>query len=71
MPQIGTVAGVLTKVGVELLKLLTIEPDMEYASFAGKRFDHAGTKFSWASIIQSVDGQVTYGIQTYAEPAAS
>lgn len=70
-PKIATKAGVLTKVGVELLKLLTIEPDMEYVSFAGKRFDHVGTKFAWASVTKIVDGNISYGEKTVAEPPAS
>lgn len=70
-PKIATVAGVLTKVGVELLKLLTIEPEMEYVSFAGQRFDHAGTKFAWASVTQIVDGKINYDKKTYAEPSVS
>lgn len=67
-PKLASGVGLLTKVGVELLQLVTIQPDMEYAGFVGKRFHADATKFAWAPILQVLGNQVRYGNKTYVEP---
>lgn len=66
-PKLASGVGVLTKVGVELLQLITIQPDMEYVNFVGKRFRAEGVKFAWAPIVQFLGEQVRYGNKTYVE----
>lgn len=67
-PTLASSVGFLTKVGVELLQLITIQPDMEYVGFVGKCFYADGMRFSWAPIIQVLGDQVHYGDKTYVEP---
>lgn len=67
-PKLASNVGLLTKVGVELLQLITIQPDMEYVGFVGKRFHADGVKFAWAPILQFHGDQVRYGNKTYVEP---
>lgn len=67
-PKLASNIGLLTKVGVELLQLISIQPDMEYVSFVGKRLHADGMKFAWAPILQFLDDQVHYGNKTYVEP---
>jgi len=66
-PKLASQVGILTKVGAELLNLITIEPDMEYASFVGKRFHADGIKFAWAPIVQILGEQIQFGNKTYIE----
>lgn len=67
-PIVSSQVGLLTKVGVELLTLITIQPDMEYASFVGKRFHADGIKFAWAPVVQILGEQIRFGNKTYIEP---
>ncbi len=65
--KLASSVGLLTKVGVELLQLITIQPDMDYVSFVGKRFHSDGIKFAWAPILQYLGDHVSYGNKTYVE----
>lgn len=66
-PKLACTVGLLTRVGVELLPLITIQPDMEYTSFVGKRFHADGMKFAWAPILQNLGDQLVFGDKTYVE----
>lgn len=60
--------GLLTRVGIELLQLLTMQPDMEYVHFVGKQFAADGVKFAWAPILEIVGNQIHFGAKTYVGP---
>lgn len=64
-PKLGSSVGLLTRVGIELLQLLTVQPDMEYVHFVGKRFATDGVKFTWAKILGFVGDQIHFGVKTY------
>ncbi len=64
-PKLASVVGLLTRVGIELLQLLTVQPDMEYVEFVGKRFNADGVKFAWAPIVGVVGDRVHFGVKTY------
>ncbi|MHB1116271.1 DUF2806 domain-containing protein [Sideroxydans sp.] len=66
-PKLASSVGHLTKVGVELLQLITIQPDMEYVDIVRKRFHAEGVKFAWAPILQFIGDQIRYGNKTYVE----
>lgn len=66
-PKLASKVGLLTKVGVELLQLITIQLDMDYVSFVGKRFHADGMKFAWAPILQDLGDKVRHGKKTYVE----
>lgn len=42
--KFGSRVGLLTRVGVELLQLLTVQPDMECVELVGKRFSAEGVR---------------------------
>ena len=63
--KLGTGIGLLTPVGIELLELLTVQPDMEYLQFVGKRFAADGVKPAWAPILGMVGNQIRFGAKTY------
>lgn len=64
-PAVGSQVGVLTKVGMELLPLVTVEPDMDYLGLAAKRFRADGVKVAWAPI-QKIEGdRIQFGAKTY------
>lgn len=65
--KLSSAVGVLTRVGVELLKLLTVQPDMNYVQFVGKQFSAEGVKFSWAPILGIAGDQIHFGAKTYLE----
>ena len=64
-PTLASGVGLLTRVGIELLQLLTVQPDMEYVQFVGKRFTADGVRFAWAPIIGIVGDQIHFGAKTY------
>nr|WP_298907170.1 DUF2806 domain-containing protein [uncultured Nostoc sp.] len=70
-PEIGNEVGMLTKAGTELLKLISVQPDMEYIEFVAQKFKREGMKIAWAPIIE--DGEnLSIGDKTYIvteEPA--
>lgn len=66
-PRLASKIELLTKVGVELLQLITVQPDIEYVRFVGKCFHADGMRFAWASILQVLGDQVSFGHKTYAE----
>lgn len=66
-PKLSSKVGVLTKVGVELLQLITIQPDMDYVKFVGKRFHADGVKFAWAPITEVLKEGVRYGTKNYID----
>jgi len=66
-PKTSSSIGLLTKVGVELLQLISIQPDMDYISVIKNKFHADGVRFSHASILKKTDDQVIYGPQTYIE----
>lgn len=68
--KLSSGVGVLTRVGIELLQLLTVQPDMEYVKFVGKRFSAEGIKFSWAPILATIGDQIHFGNKTYIEQPA-
>ena len=63
--KLGTGIGLLTPVGIELLELITVQPDMEYLEFVGKRFAADGVKPAWAPILGMVGNQISFGAKTY------
>jgi hypothetical protein len=63
--KLGSNIGLLTPVGIELLELLTVQPDMEYLEFVGRRFAADGLKSSWAPILGIVGDQINFGTKTY------
>jgi hypothetical protein len=63
--KLGSTVGLLTRVGVELLQLLTVQPDMEYVEFVGKRFSAEGVRFAWAPITGILGDQIHFGNKTY------
>lgn len=63
--KLGSNIGLLTPVGIELLELLTVQPDMEYLEFVGRRFAVDGVKSSWAPILGIAGGQISLGAKTY------
>ncbi len=66
-PQLASNVGVLTKVGVELLQLVTVQPDMDYVKFVGQRFRADGMKFAWATISGIIKDQIHFDNKTYVE----
>jgi len=66
-PQQISNVGVLTKVGVELLQLVIVQPDMDYVKFVGQRFRAEGIKFAWAPINGINKDQIYFGNKTYIE----
>lgn len=63
--KLGSGIGLLTPVGIELLELITVQPDMEYLQFVGKRFAADGVKPAWAPILGMVGNQISFGAKTY------
>lgn len=63
--KIGSTVGMLTRVGIELLHLLTVQPDIEYVKFVGSVFTADGVKFSWAPILKIADDHINFGTKTY------
>lgn len=66
-PQLVSNVGVLTKVGAELLQLVTAQPDMDYVKFVGQRFRAEGMRFAWAPIHGTSKDQIYFGNKTYVE----
>lgn len=64
-PKLASEVGALTRVGIELLQLLTVQPDMEYVEFVGKRFKAEGVKFAWAPVVEVVGDRIHFGAKTY------
>ena len=64
-PKLASGVGLLTRVGIELLQLLSVQPDMEYVQFVGKRFTADGVKFAWAPILGTNGNQIHFGAKTY------
>ena len=64
-PQISNKVGCLTKAGAELLKLISIQPDMEYVKFVAQKFNREGMKIAWASILREEEGFIHIGDKTY------
>jgi hypothetical protein len=64
-PVIGSEVGLLTKVGMELLPLVTVELDMDYVGLAAKRFRADGVKVAWAPIKKIEGDRVHFGAKTY------
>ena len=64
-PKLHSNVGVLTRVGMELLPLLTITPDMDYVSLIQKQFHADGVKFAWAVVIQNSGDQIRYANKIY------
>ena len=50
-PKLPLHVNLLTKIGVELLQLVAISPDLEYAKHVGFKIKHSGINFSIANII--------------------
>jgi hypothetical protein len=59
--------GALTKAGAELLKLVSIEPDMEYVKYIAQQFYSEGFKFFYAPILDKKDNSIRTGDKTYLE----
>jgi hypothetical protein len=59
--------GILTKAGIELLKLISIKPDMEYLKFVANKFKQDGMKIAWAPILKKrkEEGKSDIGEKTY------
>lgn len=55
----------LTKAGRELLKLVTVQPYMEYVEFVAQIFKHDGMKVAWAPIVKNDDESVQIGDKAY------
>ncbi|WP_375471607.1 DUF2806 domain-containing protein [uncultured Nostoc sp.] len=71
-PKIENKVGVLTKAGTELLKLISVQPDMEYIEFVAQKFKREGMKIAWAPIIREDGENPLIGDKTYIvteEPA--
>lgn len=66
-PQPNRPVGALTKVGVELLKLVTIQPDMNYVKRVFRHFQARGVIYSWATIIDTDGDKIQYGNKTIIE----
>lgn len=66
-PKLASNVGVLTRVGIELHQLITVQPDMEYVKFVGKRFNANGLKFCWAPIQGMVGDNIHFGTKTYVD----
>lgn len=65
-PKLASGVGLLTRVGIELLQLITAQPDMEYVQFVGKRFTADGVKFAWAPILGIDNDLIHFGAKAYA-----
>ena len=64
-PAISNKAGVFTKAGTELLKLISIKPDMEYAALIAQKFNLEGVKVSWASILREEEDLIYISDKIY------
>ena len=64
-PEISNQVGVLTKAGTELLKLISIQPDMEYVEFVAQKFKREGMKVAWAPIVKDDGEFIHIGDKTY------
>jgi len=65
IPQISIAVGGLTKAGTELLKLITIQPDMDYLKFVAQKFNREGMKIAYASILREEEGLFHIEDKTY------
>ena len=64
-PEIDNRVGVLTKAGTELMKLISIQPDMEYVKFVTRKFNREGMKIAWAPVLREEEGSIHIGDKTY------
>ncbi|NJO80666.1 MAG: DUF2806 domain-containing protein [Cyanobacteria bacterium RM1_2_2] len=65
--KIASKVGVLTKAGAELLKLVSIEPDMEYIQAIAQLFYVEGMKVAWATVLREEGDYIHLGNKTYLE----
>ena len=66
--KLGSNVGLLTRVGIELLQLVNIQPDMKYIDIVCKSFNKEGVKFAFAKI-KNLDGEkIEYENKTYKMP---
>lgn len=66
-PKITIKVGALTKAGVELLTLISIQPDMEYIKFIAQQFHSDGMKVAWAPVVKEEGDLMYIGDKTYLE----
>jgi hypothetical protein len=66
-PKIDSQVGALTKAGAELLKLVSIQPDMEYIKSIAQQFHSEGMKVAWAQIVKEEGGLIYIGDKSYLE----
>ena len=55
-PPIGTQINSLTKAGIELLNLISIQPDLDYMMFVAKQFNSGGIRAAWAPFLGVEEG---------------
>ncbi|WP_416670109.1 DUF2806 domain-containing protein [Egbenema bharatensis] len=66
-PKITSRVGALTKAGVELLKLVPIQPDIEYVKFIAQHLHADGMKVAWAPVVKTEGDLIYTGDKTYLE----
>jgi len=64
-PPIKNQVCFLTKAGAELLKLISIQPDMDYLKFVAQKFNREGMKIAYAPILKEEEGSLHIEDKTY------
>ena len=64
-PPITNKVGFLTKSGEELLKLISIQPDMEYLKFVAQKFNLPGLKIAYARLLKEEEDLLHIEDKTY------